>query len=122
MWMAFTTPADDVTSNILVNPFTAGVSSVLYGYTSAVTGGTGLVLGVSGQDFISYQGIGSGYVFVIADSNTGDGLNPPQYGNPQLYLNFVNATSGTTPEPGTLIMFGSGVIGLAGILRRKINV
>jgi hypothetical protein len=26
-----------------------------------------------------------------------------------------------TPEPGTLIMFGSGVIGLAGLLRRKFN-
>jgi hypothetical protein len=29
---------------------------------------------------------------------------------------------GTTPEPGTLIMFGSGIIGLAGMLRRKINL
>ena len=28
----------------------------------------------------------------------------------------------TTPEPGTLVMFGSGIIGLAGILRRKINL
>ena len=27
-----------------------------------------------------------------------------------------------TPEPGTLIMFGSGMLGLAGILRRKINL
>lgn len=26
-----------------------------------------------------------------------------------------------TPEPGTLVMFGSGVIGLAGLLRRKFN-
>jgi hypothetical protein len=28
----------------------------------------------------------------------------------------------TTPEPGTLIMFGSGILGLAGVLRRKINL
>ena len=111
-----------VTTNILANPFTAGVSSILYGYTSALTGGTGLVLGVGGQDFISYQAIGPGYVFVIADSNTGDGLNQPTYGNQQLYLNFLNATSSTTPEPGTLVMFGSGIIGLAGVLRRKINL
>ena len=27
-----------------------------------------------------------------------------------------------TPEPGTLIMFGSGMLGLAGILRRKIKL
>jgi hypothetical protein len=27
-----------------------------------------------------------------------------------------------TPEPGTLVMFGSGVLGLVGLLRRKINL
>jgi PEP-CTERM motif-containing protein len=27
-----------------------------------------------------------------------------------------------SPEPGTLMMFGSGVLGLAGLLRRKINL
>ena len=43
---------------------------------------------------------------------------------------YVGAASGgefnlqptTTPEPGTLIMLGSGVLGLAGVLRRKINL
>ena len=34
---------------------------------------------------------------------------------------FVNVNTGT-PEPGTLVMVGSGLIGLAGILRRKINL
>jgi DNA-binding beta-propeller fold protein YncE len=28
----------------------------------------------------------------------------------------------TTPEPGTLILFSSGILGLAGVLRRKINL
>ena len=28
---------------------------------------------------------------------------------------------GSTPEPGTLVMFGSGLLGLAGIARRKFN-
>ena len=28
-------------------------------------------------------------------------------------------TSGTTPEPGTLLLFGSGALGLLGVLRRK---
>lgn len=27
-----------------------------------------------------------------------------------------------TPEPGTMIMFGSGIVGLAGMLRRKIGL
>ena len=27
-----------------------------------------------------------------------------------------------TPEPGTLMLFGSGILGLAGVIRRKINL
>ena len=30
--------------------------------------------------------------------------------------------STTTPEPGTMIMFGTGVIGLAGVIRRKLSL
>ena len=33
-----------------------------------------------------------------------------------------NLAPNTTPEPGTLVMFGSGILGLAGVLRRKINL
>ena len=29
---------------------------------------------------------------------------------------------GTTPEPGSMILFGSGMLGLAGVLRRKLGV
>jgi hypothetical protein len=32
------------------------------------------------------------------------------------------SSQSTVPEPGTLMMFGSGVIGLAGLLRRKFHV
>jgi PEP-CTERM motif len=43
------------------------------------------------------------------------------------YIGFDNVTLGSgiptpgTPEPGTLIMFGSGVLSLAAVIRRKIN-
>ena len=30
------------------------------------------------------------------------------------------STSGTTPEPSSIMLFGSGILGLAGILRRKL--
>ena len=30
------------------------------------------------------------------------------------------STTGTVPEPGTVILFGSGILGLAGMLRRKL--
>lgn len=35
---------------------------------------------------------------------------------------FGNAYAPTVPEPGTMLLFGSGVIGLAVTLRRKINL
>jgi PEP-CTERM motif len=37
------------------------------------------------------------------------------------FLDNVNVTTGggTTPEPGTLVLFGSGLIGIAGVVRRR---
>ena len=32
----------------------------------------------------------------------------------------TTTTTGTTPEPSSILLFGSGVIGLAGVLRRKL--
>jgi hypothetical protein len=32
----------------------------------------------------------------------------------------VIGTAGTVPEPGTLLLLGSGIVGLAGIVRRKV--
>jgi hypothetical protein len=34
--------------------------------------------------------------------------------------NGTTATTGTTPEPGSIVLFGSGILGLAGVLRRKL--
>jgi hypothetical protein len=33
---------------------------------------------------------------------------------------FAATTSGTTPEPGSIILFGSGIVGFAGMLRRRL--
>jgi hypothetical protein len=33
----------------------------------------------------------------------------------------LTGTTGTTPEPSSIMLFGSGIFGLAGILRRKLN-
>jgi len=57
----------------------------------------------------SYPGISDVVFFVPTANQTGwtDGV-------PQTFM-------GTTPEPGTLMLLGSGLIGLAGTLRRKLS-
>lgn len=40
--------------------------------------------------------------------------------DPMLLTSFAPVSS--TPEPGTMALFGSGIIGLAGVLRRKIKL
>jgi hypothetical protein len=36
-------------------------------------------------------------------------------------VSVTQGTSGTVPEPGTLVLFGSGLLGMAGVIRRKLN-
>jgi hypothetical protein len=34
---------------------------------------------------------------------------------------FTLTGGGTTPEPSSILLFGSGILGLAGVLRRKLT-
>lgn len=71
----------------------------------------------------------TGYNFVTANFA---GVSSLVLGNDDYpYGNYVNGIAWlmddftynpSTPEPGTLVMFGSGIIGLAGFLRRKIHL
>ena len=39
------------------------------------------------------------------------------------FLDNVSVSSGgTTPEPGPMVLFGSGLVGIAGVIRRKFRV
>jgi PEP-CTERM putative exosortase interaction domain len=114
---SFDPDAYSVTSDIIGGPFTAGVSNIEYAYSSNILGGNTLVKGVSGQNLVAYEAIGSGYVFAISDFNTVRDLVRGNYGNRTLYSNFLTATvpsqSQAVPEPTTWIMFilGFGLIG-----------
>ena len=41
---------------------------------------------------------------------------------PSEAFTLTGTSSGTTPEPSSIMLFGSGIIGLAGVLRRKLNI
>ena len=58
------------------------------------------------------------YTYTYGSSTGGTGIGLGLYGTAQA----DNFGSGAIPEPGTLVMFGSGLVGLAGILRRKLNL
>jgi PEP-CTERM motif len=108
--------------NILVTlPNPTSFFSVDYGTFngSAVT----FVLS-NGQTFIQGS-TGSGYLTPDFFSFSDAPLTSVEITSPDFVLNINNISynSGTTvPEPGTLFMLGSGIIGLAGVLRRKINL
>jgi len=70
-----------------------------------------------------YSSLPGGPVF----SNNADILTYPNYnyvGYPYLSSPDVvfegGVNHGPVPEPGTLVMFGSGILGLAGVVRRKL--
>ena len=69
--------------------------------------------------------IGGGRVVDFWSQGTGSGKGPFPYGvdvaTSNASLDRVVPVS-ITPEPGTFVMLGSGIIGLTGMLRRRINL
>jgi PEP-CTERM motif-containing protein len=68
---------------------------------------TNTALGDTVVDLSSYGTIGTVIFSPTTDPNGAD---------------IDNLTFTPNPEPGTLIMFGSGILGLAGVIRRKISM
>ena len=82
---------------------------LLEGTPALTAGGQALVALAQSQTYT--QGEYSDVLLYKAIPGT-ESLN---LGTPQSFLS-------STPEPGTLVMFGSGIAGLAGLLRRKLSV
>jgi hypothetical protein len=91
-------------NNLVYFPPVAGYSVDLYG----------LVFNVAGLGDVNLCGTAGCFG---SDSYT----NISNFGG-YVGTNVTATFDSPTPEPGTLLMFGSGIIGLSSVLRRKINL
>jgi len=76
----------------------------------------GLMFNIGGGEVVDLwsigdaSGVGTGPIYGVAVAAS------------NVALDYRRSGVSITPEPGTFVMLGSGIIGLAGILRRKINL
>ena len=117
------------------NPVVSGPFGVATGFTNDFPGwfssiGTAqelMMLNANGQPVLAVLmpgalGAGSGAVIFFGDSTWLD-LFQGDTNDTILTLNSLALHgTGTTPEPSSIALFGSGILGLAEILRRRINL
>jgi len=74
---------------------------------------------INGNPIVAGEKYDKGYIMY-------SGLTTSQYhyAGYNLTTDIINFTAnqGSCPEPGTLVMFGSGILGLAGVIRRKLSL
>jgi len=113
---------EDSANNVLV----AGVMQDGGSLLSTVPNGTGSFLATFNVTYVSPAALA---LFGLGPGFLPDGSVALTLGNAKFNgTTFTAAIGGGSvtiqtpvPEPGTLALFGSGIIGLAGLLRRKIN-
>jgi putative flippase GtrA len=124
-----------VASSTITNASGFSTAHFLYNQISPVVLQAGQIYeitGVSGVDNYAYGDTGftvyapinyMGYNYCLGcgDVFTGTGTTDLGIGDAFWGPNFGWTTGTTTPEPGSLMLLGTGVIGLAGMLRRKLN-
>jgi hypothetical protein len=130
-YSAYFGPVGDTATISQMIPTTPGDTLTLSFYLANPDGGTPNYFGVSlGTTSFSLTNFGVAFnwqEFTLSTVATSDETqlsftfrNDPAY----WFLDDVSVTqgaSGTVPEPGTLVLFGSGLLGMAGVVRRKLN-
>jgi len=65
---------------------------------------------------------GNGYIMFSGLTDSEFHFSGPSLNVDVIAYTAAQAACGATPEPGTLVLMGSGILGLAGLVRRKINL
>jgi PEP-CTERM motif len=127
-----TTSVTDITANWNYQDFLGGGNTeTWFAFVNGVAvamatlpddGFKGDILNVSGTvNFAGIAPVAGGYQVELVLQNT-----VPFGGGSAAWLDGgitgLSFNSSTTPEPGSMILFGSGVVGLAGLLRRKLSL
>ncbi len=130
-YAAYFGPVGDTATISQEIPTVAGVQYTLDFFLANPVGGTPNYFSVQfGNASLSVTNFGAAFgwqEFDLTNVATGNETslsftfrNDPAY----WFLDNVSVSSGsggTTPEPGTFLLFGSGLVGIAGLVRRKLR-
>jgi hypothetical protein len=108
----FTVYFYDSNGNLLFSASYAGTNDPFPPIAGNGQGQTGYLFTLNGSDFATYF---SSIAYVGMSGTVGNSNDGPDD------WHVVNASQGTpVPEPGSLMLFGTGLLGTAGFLRRKL--
>ncbi len=104
--------------NILI---TLPVSTTSFSVEYGTFDGSAVTFALSNSETFTQGSTGSGYLTPDFFSYSGSAINSVLITSPDfvLNINYITYNGSTTPEPGTLVMLGSGVLAAAGALRRR---
>jgi hypothetical protein len=102
-------------NRLVINSITAGSPTLNVLSDGTAVGG----LSLYDQNVVTQWGAGN-VVSLLSVNVQQDGVGNDVFDN-NLAI-WLAGSSTPTPEPGTMMLFGSGIIGLAGVIRRKINL
>ena len=100
------------------NPTTTGTNHNMDVNYVGDAGSSGNYFGVDPISFEVYVPKFSNFLIVVNTSSTA-GIGQPFNITVQ---GFIDDQFTPTPEPGTLVLFWSGIVGVAGLIRRKLNL